>query len=38
MARDTPVAQDPSAVETPDDEEREAYEQSLPDAGEGPAG
>jgi len=39
QARDTPVAQDPSAVETPDDDEREGYQQSLPDAGEGaPAG
>jgi len=34
QARDTPVAQDPSAVETPDEAEREGYEQSLPDAGE----
>ena len=39
QARDTPVAQDPSAVETPDEDEREGYERSLPDAGEGvPAG
>ena len=35
QARDTPVAQDPSAVETPDEDEREGYERSLPDAGEG---
>ena len=35
QARDTPVAQDPSAVETPDEDEREGYEHSLPDAGEG---
>ena len=34
QARDTPVAQDPSAVETPDQDEREGYEHSLPDAGE----
>ena len=32
QARDTPVAQDPSAVETPDEDEREGYEHSLPDA------
>ena len=39
QARDTPVAQDPAAVETPDEDEREGYERSLPDAGEGvPAG
>ena len=39
QARDTPIAQDPSAVETPDEDEREGYEHSLPDAGEGvPAG
>ena len=39
QARDTPVAQDPAAVETPDEVEREGYERSLPDAGEGvPAG
>jgi len=37
QARDTPVAQDPSAVETPDDEQRRGYERSLPDAGEGAA-
>jgi predicted PurR-regulated permease PerM len=34
QARETPVAQDPAAIETPDEEAREDYEQSLPDAGE----
>jgi hypothetical protein len=30
--RETPVAQDPAAIETPDDEVREDYKRSLPDA------
>ena len=34
QARETPVAQDPGALETPDDETREKYEDSLPDAGD----
>ena len=34
QARETPVAQDPAAIETPDEEVREGYERSLPDAGE----
>ncbi|HUP55636.1 MAG TPA: AI-2E family transporter [Methylomirabilota bacterium] len=32
QARETPVAQDPAAVETPDEETTEGYERSLPDA------
>lgn len=32
QARDTPVAQDPGAVEGPDTERTEDYERSLPDA------
>ncbi len=32
QARETPVAQDPAAIETPEDEVREDYERSLPDA------
>ena len=32
QARETPVAQDPSAIETPDEETTEGYERSLPDA------
>ncbi|MEA2654250.1 MAG: hypothetical protein QOI37_1477 [Chloroflexota bacterium] len=34
QARATPVAQDPAAIETPDDEVRDEYEGSLPDAGD----
>ena len=34
QARETPVAQDPAAIETPDEEVREGYERSLPDTGE----
>ena len=30
--RETPVALDPAAIETPDDETRESLERSLPDA------
>jgi predicted PurR-regulated permease PerM len=32
QARDTPVAQDPAAVESPDEETTEGYKTSLPDA------
>jgi predicted PurR-regulated permease PerM len=32
QARETPVAQDPAAVETPDEEATEGYKTSLPDA------
>jgi predicted PurR-regulated permease PerM len=32
QARETPVAQDPAAIETPDDETTEGYERSLPDS------
>jgi predicted PurR-regulated permease PerM len=32
QARDTPVAQDPAAVESPDEETIEGYKTSLPDA------
>ena len=35
QARETPVAQDPAAIETPDEEALDDYERSLPDAGEG---
>jgi predicted PurR-regulated permease PerM len=35
QARETPVAQDPAAIETPDEDVRDEYERSLPDAGEG---
>lgn len=35
QARDTPVAQDPAAIETPD-ETAEDYEHSLPDAANAP--
>ncbi len=38
QARAAPVAQDPTAIETPDDETREGYERSLPDAGGAAAG
>ena len=31
QARDTPVAQDPAAVESPDEETTEGYKRSLPD-------
>jgi predicted PurR-regulated permease PerM len=34
QARETPVAQDPAAIETPDEDVREGYEHSLPDTGE----
>ena len=37
QARETPVAQDPAAIETPDDDERDKLERSLPDASEGAA-
>jgi predicted PurR-regulated permease PerM len=32
QARETPVAQDPAAIETPDEETTDGYERSLPDA------
>jgi predicted PurR-regulated permease PerM len=32
QARETPVAQDPAAIESPDEETTEGYERSLPDA------
>ena len=35
QARETPVAQDPAAIESPDEAAIEGYERSLPDAGEG---
>jgi Predicted permease len=35
QARETPVAQDPAGINTPDDDERDDDERSLPDAGEG---
>ena len=35
QAREKPVAQDPAAIETPDEEAVDDYERSLPDAGEG---
>lgn len=34
QARETRVAQDPAAIETPDEDVREGYEGSLPDAGD----
>jgi predicted PurR-regulated permease PerM len=34
QARETPVAQDPAAIETPDDDVREQYERALPDGSE----
>ena len=34
QARETPVAQDPAAIETPREEVRDEYEGSLPDAGD----
>lgn len=33
QARESPVAQDPAAIETPDADVRDEYERSLPDAG-----
>jgi predicted PurR-regulated permease PerM len=35
QAREKPVAQDPAAIETPDDETRGDHQRSLPDAGDG---
>ena len=35
QARETPVAQDPAAIETPDEATLDDYERSLPDAGGG---
>ena len=35
QAREKPVAQDPAAIETPDDKTRGDHQRSLPDAGEG---
>ena len=35
QARESPVAQDPAAIETPDEEERDEHQRTLPDAGEG---
>ena len=35
QARESSVAQDPAAIETPDEETRGEYERSLPDAGDG---
>ena len=35
QAREKPVAQDPAAIETPDDDARGDHQRSLPDAGEG---
>ena len=32
QARETPVAQDPAAIESPDEETTDGYKQSLPDA------
>jgi predicted PurR-regulated permease PerM len=32
QARETPVAQDPAAIEPPDEETTEGYKTSLPDA------
>jgi predicted PurR-regulated permease PerM len=37
QARDTPVAQDPAAIETPDEETAEGYQDRLPDAAAGHA-
>ncbi len=34
QAREEPVAQDPAAIETPDDEMRDDYGRTLPDTGE----
>ena len=33
QARESPVAQDPAAIESPDEDARDDYERSLPDAG-----
>ena len=33
QARETPVAQDPAAIETPDEDARDEHQRSLPDAG-----
>ncbi len=35
QARAVPVAQDPAAIETPDEEEVESYGESLPDSRDG---
>ena len=35
QARESPVAQDPAAIETPDEEARDDHQRSLPDAGDG---
>lgn len=35
QARESPVAQDPAAIETPDEEAIDDHQRSLPDAGEG---
>jgi predicted PurR-regulated permease PerM len=35
QSREVPVAQDPAAIETPDDDVLDDYARSLPDAGEG---
>ena len=35
QAREVPVAQDPAAIETPDEEEVESYGESLPDSRDG---
>ena len=35
QARETPVAQDPAAIETPDEAVLEDYERTLPDSGKG---
>jgi len=35
QARDSPVAQDPAAIETPDEDVKDEYERSLPDTGDG---
>ena len=39
QAREVPVAEDPAAIETPDDEQLDEYGRTLPDSGDGaPAG
>ena len=35
QAREAPVAQDPAAIETPDEETLDDHQRSLPDAGDG---
>jgi predicted PurR-regulated permease PerM len=35
QARESPVAQDPAAIETPDEEAVDDHQRTLPDAGEG---